>query len=414
MQICRPPVFTGAWSSFYDKASAQLKVKQAELGYLRAFFGPSTLFLNRHVGATIVPLNLSYLQELKQLACYSLYTSVSCPPYRFSFCTIDRWSCYSIQHCYEKNVPTGVIFDQIFKIKTLLEASSLEGYFSFEYQTWNDGMTDVHGPPTLTLRSRTGAAKPTLWPTLNPYHFTVPCFIFKTKTFSFSSKQALSNNVFVVKIGRTTTLRRLFKVINFRRSKFVCTLWPCPVFGMCAAGLATHLTTPVCPVARTQTIILQVVYCNRTGQLELNRIRKSPQTCLPFLTRNGGYSQNGAGRGLRGTFAHGFMLDVWLVAWGREKLTFGVLLFAPFAWIRLGWYSQTISVFEEREKSSQRKSWSKIFLFFFGSMTVSSAGLRLAAYNTAEWLVQWHGLRLSAASDTFAWVCFLHRKEFNT
>ena len=38
---------------------------QAELGCLRAFFGPSTLFLNRHVGATIVPSNLSYLQELK-------------------------------------------------------------------------------------------------------------------------------------------------------------------------------------------------------------------------------------------------------------------------------------------------------------------------------------------------------------
>ena len=122
-------------------------------------------------------------------------------------------------------------------------------------------MTDVHRPPTLTLRSRTGAAKPTLWPTLNPCHFTVPCFIYKTKTVSFSSKQALFNNVLGVKIGRTTTLRRLFKVINFRRSKFVCTLWPGPVFGMCAAGLATHLTTPVCPVARTQTIILQVVYC---------------------------------------------------------------------------------------------------------------------------------------------------------
>ena len=122
-------------------------------------------------------------------------------------------------------------------------------------------MRDVHRPPTLTLRSRTGAAKPTLWPTLNPCHFTVPRFIYKTKTVSFSSKQALSNNVFGVKIGRTTTLRRLLKVINFRRSKFVCTLWPCPVFGMCAAGLATHLTTPVCPVARTQTIILQVVYC---------------------------------------------------------------------------------------------------------------------------------------------------------
>ena len=124
-------------------------------------------------------------------------------------------------------------------------------------------MTDVHRPPTLTLLSRTGAAKPTLWPTLNPCHFTVPCFIYKTKTVSFSSKQALSNNVFGVKIGRTTTLRRLFKVINFRRSKFVCTLWPGPVFGMCAAGQATHLTTPVCPVARTQTIILQVVYCAR-------------------------------------------------------------------------------------------------------------------------------------------------------
>ena len=159
-----------------------------------------------------------------------------------------------------KNVPTGVIFDHIFKFKTLWEASSFEGYFSFEYQIWNNGMTDVHRPPTLTLRSRTGAAKPTLWPTLNPCHFTIPCFIFKTNTFSFSSKQALSNNVFVVKIGRTTTLRRLFKVINFRGSKFVCTLWPWPVFGMCAAGLATHLTTPVCPVARTQTIILQVVY----------------------------------------------------------------------------------------------------------------------------------------------------------
>ena len=72
--------FTGAWSSFYDKASAQLKVKQAELGCLRAFFGPSTLFLNRHVEATTVSRTLPYLQELKQMACHSLSTSVSCPP----------------------------------------------------------------------------------------------------------------------------------------------------------------------------------------------------------------------------------------------------------------------------------------------------------------------------------------------
>ena len=49
-------------------------------------------------------------------------------------------------------------------------------------------------------------------------------------------------------------------------------------------------------------------------------------TCGPSMHMepilNGGYSQNGAGRGLRGTFAHGSMLDVWLVAWGREKLAF--------------------------------------------------------------------------------------------
>ena len=233
--------------------------KWNRLGCLQAFFGPSTLFVNRYAGAPIVPWNVSYLQELKQMACYSATPSKPVSVvHQFSFCTIDRWSCYSLLR--KKNVPTGVILDQIFKFKTLLEASSLEGYFSFEYQTWNDGMTDVHRPPTLTLRARTGAAKPTLWPTLNPCHFTVPCFIFKTETFSFSSIQALSNNVFGMKIGRTTTLRRLFKIINFRRSKFVCTLSPCPVFGMCAAGLATHLTTPVCPVARTQTIILQVVY----------------------------------------------------------------------------------------------------------------------------------------------------------
>ena len=148
-------------------------------------------------------------------------------------------------------------------------------------------MTDVHRPPTLTLRSRTGAAKPTLWPTLNPCHFTVPCFIYKTKTVSFSSKQALSNNVFGVKIGKTTTLRRLLKVINFRRSKFVCTLWPRPVFGMCAAGLATHLTTPICPVARTQTIILQVVYRNTNVPIHL-------RFCVPvpFIVRSALKSDN--------------------------------------------------------------------------------------------------------------------------
>ena len=40
---------------------------------------------------------------------------------------------------------------------------------------------------------------------------------------------------------------------------------------------------------------------------------------LEKLAANGGYSQNGAGRGLRGTFAHGSMLDVWLVECSREN-----------------------------------------------------------------------------------------------
>ena len=48
----------------------------------------------------------------------------------------------------------------------------------------------------------------------------------------------------------------------------------------------------------------------------------------------------------------------WMYGWLREaeKTHLGELLFASFGWIRLGWYLQTISVFEELEKSSQRKS----------------------------------------------------------
>ena len=46
---------------------------------------------------------------------------------------------------------------------------------------------------------------------------------------------------------------------------------------------------------------------------------------------DGGYSQNGAGRGLWGTFAHGCMLDVWLVVCCQEKLTLRELHFDPFA-----------------------------------------------------------------------------------
>ena len=120
-------------------------------------------------------------------------------------------------------------------------------------------MTDVHRPPTLTLRSRTGAAKSQhfgqLWtPAISPFlvSFTKPkqfhlvrnklfptmCLVWKSEEQRFGgcSKSSTSGG------------RSLYG----------------PVFGMCAAGLATHLTTPaaVCPVARTQTIILQVVYWN--------------------------------------------------------------------------------------------------------------------------------------------------------
>ena len=131
-------------------------------------------------------------------------------------------------------------------------------------------MIDVHRPATLTLRSRTGAAKPgqhvgqLLTPAISP--FLVSCS--QPKHFPVFG---LSTNVFSVKIGRTTALLWFFKIINFRRSKFVCTLSPCPVFGMCAADLATQLTSPVCPVARTQTITLQVVYCKDSVFLNLGR-----------------------------------------------------------------------------------------------------------------------------------------------
>ena len=57
-----------------------------------------------------------------------------------------------------------------------------------------------------------------------------------------------------------------------------------------------------------------------------NRNRLNSVCCVQLLYldsiiefRNRGYSQNGAGRGLRGTFVHGCMLDVWLVACGREN-----------------------------------------------------------------------------------------------
>ena len=83
--------------------------------------------MNRHVGATIVPWNVFYLQDGLLLPLNQCQLSTDSPSVQLTG--------EAAIHCYEKNVPTGVILDQIFKFKTLLEASSLEGYFSFEYQT---------------------------------------------------------------------------------------------------------------------------------------------------------------------------------------------------------------------------------------------------------------------------------------
>ena len=60
-------------------------------------------------------------------------TSLDCLLIPLSQCQLSTDSPAAIQFSIatKKNVPTGVIFNQIFKFKTLLEASSLEGYFSF-------------------------------------------------------------------------------------------------------------------------------------------------------------------------------------------------------------------------------------------------------------------------------------------
>ena len=62
-------------------------------------------------------------------------------------------------------------------------------------------------------------------------------------------------------------------------------------------------------------------------------------------------------------------------------------------------------------KIKRQKELQQDISIFFGSMIVSSAGLRTTS-NTADRLLRWHGLRLSAASDAFAWGCFPHRKKF--
>ena len=88
------PFYRGVVKFLWQSQRAQLKVKQAELGCLRAFFGPSTLFLNCHayVGATIVPWNLSWWP-----ATPSKPVSVV---HRFSFCysALLRKKCTNRRH----------------------------------------------------------------------------------------------------------------------------------------------------------------------------------------------------------------------------------------------------------------------------------------------------------------------------
>ena len=234
-------------------------MKQAELGCLRAFFGPSTLFLNRHVGATIVPWSLSYLQELKLLALNQCQLSTDSP---------------SVQLTGEAAIQFSIATKKMYQPASYLIRFSSSGHcwkhlllrdtlvFNIRHETTEWQMFNVHqrwhcalGQEPLSQHFGqlwTPAISPFLVSFSKPKHFQ----LVRNKLFPII-------DVFSVKIGRTTTLRRLFKVINFGRSKFVCTLWPCPVFGMRAAGLATHLTTPVCPVARTQTIINTKTIGNR-------------------------------------------------------------------------------------------------------------------------------------------------------
>ena len=156
------------------------------------------------------------------------------------------------------------------------------------------------------------------------------------------------------------------------------------------------------------------LYCHKATRIKMSMkisasdVQKNP----PVTCRQWGLFTKWRRSGSGGTVAHGCMLDVWLVVCSRETLTFAELLFAPFAWIRLGWYLQTIAVFEELENQATERVRASYFYFFFGSVTVSSVGLR-TRYNSAERLVVvcWHGLRFSAASDTFAWVLFSTQKR---
>ena len=107
----------------------------------------------------------------------------------------------------------------------------------------------------------------------------------------------------------------------------VCQNTSMPVWGMLLLGFLSsyvHVRTTTATYTATDTMaetrFVGLIAATVAGTLK----------CQPSSATNGGYSQNVAGRVLRGTFAHGSMLDVWLVACGREKLTFGELLFAPF------------------------------------------------------------------------------------
>ena len=125
---------------------------------------------------------------------------------------------------------------------------------------------------------------------------------------------------------------------------------------------------------------------------------------------NGGYSQNGAGRVLRGTFAHGSILDVWLVAWGRENLTFGelrsliLLEYAQGDTYRRSLCSKNLKNARERELEqdffSDRWQWA---VWDSEQRTTLQSGL----YSDTEC-----GWRQQATPSLG--FCFPHKKEFHT
>ena len=98
------------------------------------------------------------------------------------------------------------------------------------------------------------------------------------------------------------------------------------------------ITSASCAVPSRANVVVHKNYKVGKGTTPTAEFRQNRSKCSldwrflsSFKIGMGAIHKMAPVAGLRGTFAHGSMLDVWLVECGREKLTFGELLFAPFA-----------------------------------------------------------------------------------